>query len=74
MTQDAAPSIAFFVNGEDHSGPAGLTLAELVERLGFGDRRIATEVNLKVIPRADYAELLLADGDRIEIVSFVGGG
>lgn len=75
MTQDAASSsIAFVVNGEEQSGPEGITLAQLVQQLGFGDRRIATEVNLKVIPRADYESLVLSDGDRIEIVSFVGGG
>ena len=75
MSQESASSdIAFVVNGEDQTGPLGMTLAQLVQQLGFGDRRIATEVNLKVIPRADYESLVLTNGDRIEIVSFVGGG
>jgi sulfur carrier protein len=75
MNQDRSEAgIVFVVNGEERSGAAGMTLSQLVQELGFGDRRIATEVNLKVIPRAEYDALEISDGDRIEIVSFVGGG
>jgi len=62
------------LNGESREVAEGTTLAALVEQLALKGDRIAAERNLEVVPRAKYAETLLADGDRLEIVTFVGGG
>ena len=62
------------VNDEPRDLPEGTTVADLVDRLGLGPRRIAVEVNRAVVPRATYGSVALADGDAIEIIHFVGGG
>ncbi len=62
------------LNGQDHLLPAPMSLATLVERLGFDMRKIAVERNLEIVPRSAYAETELNEGDRLEIVNFVGGG
>ena len=62
------------VNDEPRELPPGATVADLVAALGLGPRRIAVEVNLDVVPRARYGDTVLADGDRVEVVHFVGGG
>lgn len=62
------------INGELKAFDAALTLAELVEQLGMKSDRVAIELNLKIAPRANWAETRLQDGDRLEIVHFVGGG
>lgn len=62
------------VNGEDKQVEPGLTAAALVEQMGLGERRIAMEVNLEILPRSRYSEHTFADGDRVEIVHAVGGG
>ena len=62
------------VNGKPHDLAEGTTLAQLIEQLALKTDRIATERNLDVVPKAKYAETQLADGDRLEIVTFVGGG
>ena len=49
-------------------------MAELLERLGYDRRRVAVEVNGAVVPLARHAEHALADGDRVEVVTLVGGG
>jgi sulfur carrier protein len=62
------------VNGEPHDVPAGLSLAALLARLGVAGGRVAVEVNEDVVPRGAYDAHVLAAGDRVEIVHFVGGG
>lgn len=62
------------VNGEPRDLPHAVTIADLIAQLGLGERRIAVEVNLDIVPRDDYAAHHLRDGDAIEIVHFVGGG
>jgi thiamine biosynthesis protein ThiS len=62
------------VNGQDVDLPAGSTLADLLERLSVDRARIAVEHNLRVVPRAEHPALRLNHGDRLEIVTFVGGG
>jgi len=62
------------VNGEAHEIPAGSTVTDLIARLGLAGRPVAVERNREVIPRARHAETLLGDGDRLELVTFVGGG
>jgi thiazole synthase len=62
------------INGEARSLPAPLTVADLLAQLGHDKRRVAVEVNEAVVPAARHAEHRLADGDRVEIVTLVGGG
>lgn len=62
------------VNGEKHDVPASITLTELVHHLNLAPERLAIELNHKVIRRADWQQSLLKEGDRVEIVHFVGGG
>jgi thiamine biosynthesis protein ThiS len=61
------------VNGEEKSCAAA-TVAALIAVLGFDKRKVAVERNLAIVPRSLWAATALADGDRIEIVHFVGGG
>lgn len=62
------------VNGEFRSFPVLADLAALVTALGLDGRKIAVERNLEIVPRSAYGRTPLADGDRIEIVHFIGGG
>lgn len=61
------------VNGEDRETTAATILA-LVEELGLDIRKVAVERNLEIVPRSLHGATALADGDRIEVVQFVGGG
>ncbi len=61
------------INGEKKEiGP--LTVVGLLESLEIDPRRVAVELNLEILPKTDYETTTLQDGDRIEIVHFVGGG
>ena len=67
-------SISIVVNGEPRTVAAGTTIAALLAELNLGQRRVAVERNRAVVPRAQHADTALADGDRLEVVAFVGGG
>lgn len=67
------------INGEvrafpDPAGSAQFTLAALVEALGMKPDRVAIELNRDIVPRDRWPETLLKEGDRLEVVHFVGGG
>lgn len=62
------------INGEDRQVGDGLTVVQLLESLSLDPRKIALERNLEIVPRSTYGEVVLADGDRLEIVHFIGGG
>jgi thiamine biosynthesis protein ThiS len=62
------------LNGEEREIPDGLTIARLIEHLGVNPERVAVERNLEVVPRAEWARVEIREGDRLEIVHFVGGG
>jgi len=66
--------IEITVNGKSRTVPAGTTVADLVADLGLSDRRVAVERNRDVVPRAEHGSAVLAAGDRLEVVTFVGGG
>ena len=76
MTPETAqgPGIDISVNGRARRVPAGSTLAQLLESLGLDRGRVAVELNLRVVPRAEHATLRLNHGDKLEVVTFVGGG
>lgn len=61
------------VNGEPRS-MAAMSVRQLLESLGIDPRRVAVELNSAILPKSDYEQGTLNDGDRIEIVHFVGGG
>jgi len=62
------------VNGEPRAFSALASLLDLVAELGLDARKVAVERNLEIVPRSAYGRTALADGDRIEIVHFIGGG
>lgn len=62
------------LNGETRQIAPGMTLKALVETLGGDPRGVAIERNLEIVPKSEHAETLLEDGDRLEVVQFVGGG
>jgi thiamine biosynthesis protein ThiS len=63
-----------YLNGEQHEFPDGLTVATLVAQLGMKPDRAAVELNLDIVPRARWDTTTLKDGDKLEVVHFVGGG
>ncbi len=67
-------SIAVVINGQPRSVDVGTTISVLLGELGLGERRVAVERNREIVPRAEHATTTLAAGDRLELVTFVGGG
>lgn len=66
--------IAISLNGEMHQLPAPLSVAGLVENFELDPKKIAVEYNLEIIPHSAYGTIVISDGDRLEIVEFIGGG
>ena len=67
-------TITITVNGEHRRVAGGLTLAQLATELGLVPEKVAVERNLEVVPRSTLAQVMVEDGDELEIVHFVGGG
>lgn len=62
------------LNGQEHSIPEGLTVLGLLESLGLNPERVAVELDLEILRRAEWPHRVLGPGARVEIVQFVGGG
>ncbi len=62
------------VNGEPREVERGTTVSALLDMLGVTAPHVAVELNLEVVPKARHGETLLREGDRLEVVSLVGGG
>ena len=62
------------LNGDSVETAAGSTVETLLQQLGISRERVAVELNADIVPKANYEKQLLSDGDKIEIVHFVGGG
>jgi thiamine biosynthesis protein ThiS len=62
------------INGEPREFAAPLTLAGLLQQLSMKADRVAVELNRNIVPRGQWEHTALAEGDRLEIVQFVGGG
>ncbi len=62
------------LNGENAETKESGSIAELLTQLGISLERVAVEVNVEIVPKAKYDTHALAEGDRVEIVHFVGGG
>lgn len=67
-------NMEIFINGDRKSFASSMSLAELIESLGMKGDRVAVEHNRQIVPRAEWSSTSLQDGDRLEIVHFVGGG
>lgn len=66
--------MTILVNGETRQMPQGASVAALLSALGLDTRKVAVERNEEIVPRSTYAAVILADGDALEIVHFIGGG
>lgn len=66
--------ITVHINGVSRQCTPGLDIAALIAELGYTGKRIALERNGDIVPRSTYANVTLADGDRLELVVAVGGG
>jgi len=64
----------FVVNGESRTANEGATVSTLLADLGVPEERVVVELNGAILPRARFSGEKLADGDRLEVVRFVGGG
>ncbi len=62
------------LNGEPYEAEGPLSVARLLVAMGVDSRRVAVEHNLKVLKRATFDQVEVREGDRIEVVNFVGGG
>jgi sulfur carrier protein len=69
-----AETVSIQVNGENRETVPGTTVIGLLTQLGLNSGRVAVEHNLKILPKARWGETQIAQGDRFEIVQFVGGG
>jgi thiamine biosynthesis protein ThiS len=66
--------LVLLVNGEEREIEAGATVSSLLESLDLVPGTVVVERNRKIVERSRYEEVLLEDGDRLELVHFVGGG
>lgn len=62
------------VNGEPLELEGGMNVLLLAEKLALNPRQVAVERNCEIVPRSTYGEVMLSEGDEIEIVHFIGGG
>lgn len=62
------------INGESRQFPEALTVAGLIDQLGYAGKRIAVERNSEIVPKSQHATTALTSGDQLEIVVAVGGG
>jgi sulfur carrier protein len=62
------------LNGEPTNTPESLSVADFLDRLGLPRKGIAVELNREIVPKSEYGAIRLSEGDRLEIVQFVGGG
>jgi len=63
-----------FINGDEKTFEGPLSLAQLIDQMGMKADRVAVELNREIVARTQWAATELRDGDRLEVVHFVGGG
>ena len=66
--------ISVSINGAAREFEQTISVAALIQEMGLGGKRIALERNGEIVPRSQYAQQMLANGDKLEIVVAVGGG
>ena len=69
-----AEAIQIQVNGEQRDCRAGATVGDLLRELAIKTERVAVELNLEILDRKDFDHRSLKPGDRVEVLSFIGGG
>jgi thiamine biosynthesis protein ThiS len=62
------------LNGDARAIPDGLSVEALLRHLGIESKKVAVERNLEIVPKSAFHATRVADGDRLEIVAFIGGG
>jgi len=67
-------SITVTINGDERTFDDGVTIAAMIGEFGLAPKKVAVERNLVIVPRSTFGEVQVADGDKFEIVHFVGGG
>jgi len=72
--QGMEETVRIHVNGEAKAWPCGATVADLLQDLDIKTEQVAVELNLEILDRTAFAHRALNDGDRVEIMSFIGGG
>ncbi|MSP04368.1 MAG: sulfur carrier protein ThiS [Acetobacteraceae bacterium] len=66
--------ITVTLNGESRALNMPISVAGLINQLGLDTRKVAVERNMEIVPRSTYTDTMLAEGDELEIVHFIGGG
>jgi thiamine biosynthesis protein ThiS len=66
--------LSIHINGEPRAVQDGLSISGLVAELGLNPKKVAVERNLEIVPRSTHGHVMIENGDRLEIVHFVGGG
>ncbi|HQS57968.1 MAG: thiamine biosynthesis protein ThiS [Gallionellales bacterium 35-53-114] len=66
--------ISVSINGTVHQFDTAISIAALIEQMQLGNKRIALERNGEIVPRGQFTQQMLADGDKLEVVVAVGGG
>ena len=69
-----ADALQIHVNGQVRDCPSGSTVGDLLRELDITSERVAVELNLEIVDRKDFELRGLRQGDRVEILSFIGGG
>ena len=67
-------ALTIILNGETRTARPGSTITELLSAMEVKAQHVAVEVNQEIVPRSRHAEHCLRDGDRVEVVTLVGGG
>ena len=62
------------LNGEKYTLETGSNLVDLIEKLGLNINKLAIERNLEIVPRSKFSMTIIEEGDKLEIVHFIGGG
>lgn len=66
--------IKFILNGEEKTLPQKITISELIAKYNLDIRKIAIEKNLEIVNKKDFDKIFVENGNKIEIVHFIGGG
>jgi len=74
LPEERKPAVKISINGEPREIETGTTVARLINELEMQPRYLAVERNFELVPRTRHAECVLEDGDKLEIVTLVGGG
>lgn len=74
MVEAIDKKISITLNGEKVEVPGGISLVELLSIYKIDPRRVAVELNLNIVENGNYISTFIKDGDKLEIIGFVGGG